>query len=305
MANKAGILNRLREYEVPPPPGVFDALMNRLEGEAIPGTAQFPGAWQNLQELEVPPPAFLQVAITAVIQKPLLAALQDHSVTPPADAFNHILQSVAPQVGRQRSKASPVIAIFRRYRAIAAILLVIFTGLAVYYNASRKPGSEPASLSQTKQPAAAAAVAANAPKAAGRAKQAADKHALYDNDRTENYFENNTFLVEEEGLPLVDNDFIVTFASYNYKELPDFLVDEKNSELTVRLDQYSYFTLSENMLSDLKKLYDRRRNGAPTRKARKEKSRLEEWKKADDRYFDYHRSHNPLDPLDLAEFIFQ
>lgn len=306
MANRSDILNRLREYEVPPPPAVFHNLMNRLQADRAE-EAQWLGAWQGLQELEIQPPSFLSVAITkAIVEKPLLAALQDMAITPPAGAFNRILRQIAAE-SKTQAPPTPIRKLFYRFRAIAAVLLLVIAGWGIYRFADHPP---------------AAPSAKTAPQTAARQSSSNDtvqqqpatpykpdmaRYEVYDNVKTQNYFKNNRFTVEGTGMSLVEHDFMVTFASYRYDELPSFLAgdEEESSEMKIRLDQYSYFTISKEMMKSLKRMYQRKGKGTPTRKARKEKAKLEQWKKADESHFDYRRFHNPLDPIDLAEFIFK
>lgn len=305
MAKRSDILNRLREYEVTPPPAVFQNLLKRLEAEAALGDdSQWLGAWQGLQHLEVPPPAFLQAAVAEAARQPMLAALQEVSVPPPPGAFAGILKQVEAANPQKQNKPAPVKKLFTPYQAVAAVLLLVLAGWGIYRLTGRQETHPATMAGQTAPVNKTPAVDTTQQQPTSKQADVASYHA-YDNPKTENYFKNNRFTVEGEGLSLVENDFFVTFASYRYEELPAFLAEEEDSEFMIRLDQYSYFTLSEAMVNTLKKMYQRRGKGTPTRRARKEKAKLEEWKKADEKYFDYSRSHNPLDPMDLAEFIFK
>jgi hypothetical protein len=74
--------------------------------------------------------------------------------------------------------------------------------------------------------------------------------------------------------------------------------------LRIHLDQYTNILLSPAMGDMIKELYDARPNGMPGRKARKTKEKLDKWKAADEKQFDAGYPSNPLDPTDLAEFLF-
>ncbi|WP_315818056.1 hypothetical protein [Paraflavitalea speifideaquila] len=307
MANKADILFRLRDYEVQPPPEAFDNLLTRLEAGAVQGIDQeWQGAWQGLQALEMQPPAFLSARIAgAITEQPLLVNLQQMVVAPPAAAFKQILERLA---GEEDGVVRPAVRkLFTPFRAIAAVLLLVIGGVGMYYLTRRAPtvSTGPELVQQTKplQPVP----AADTPRQeqAAPAIHEAARYQEYDNVKTENYFKNARFTAEGDGMALVDNDFLVTFASYQYETLPAFLAEEEDSEMKIRLDQYSYFTISENMMNSLKKMYQRRSRGTPTRRARKEKEKLEEWKQADETWFDLKQDKNPLDAIDLAEFIFK
>jgi hypothetical protein len=303
MANGTDIFDRLRQYEVQPPPGAFHDLMGRLQTEAaLEKDGQWLGAFQDLQELEIQPPSFMPDTIALAVEESVLfTTLQDVSIEPPAGAFERILQEVG------KSQTPGILRkLFTPFRAIAAVLVLVIAGLAIYYfkgQISVQPPPElawqtnngPKPVVDTMQQSAVATLPDTA------------RYKIYDNAKAENFFKNNKFTAEGSGLQLVENDFIVTFASYQYEALPSFLAEEydEESELLVRLDQYSYFTISENMLSSLRKMYQQRKRGTPTRRARKEREKLEQWKNADEARFDVKQVNNPLDPIDMAEFIFK
>lgn len=300
MANRSDILNRLREYEVQPPPEAFHNLLNRLEAGV--DDYQWLGAWQNLQELEVPPPPYMVATIAdAITGKPLFAALQEMTVTPPSGAFKRILREAT--AGEAKTPAL-VRKLYLRYSAIAAVLLLVIAGWGIYRFNHRAPAHPSGELVRTTTPATVPDTAAVHPSTATPEATVIARYQEYDNVKTENYFKNNRFTADGAGMEIVENDFIVTFASYQYEQLPAFLTEEEGSEMMIRLDQYSHFTISKNMMSSLKRMYQRRSRGTPTRRARKEKAKLEQWKKADEGWFD-HKNRNPLDPIDLAEFIFK
>lgn len=304
MANRSDILNRLREYEVQPPPEAFNNLLNRLEAGV--GDHQWLGVWQSLQELELSPPPYMVTTIADAIQgKPLFTALQEMVVTPPAGAFKRILREVTAGEGKTPPSVAPVRKLYVRYSAIAAVLLLVIAGWGIYRFNHRAPAHPSTELVRQTTPATIPDTATVHPSTATLQGTAIARYQEYDNVKSENFFKTNRFTADGAGMAMVDNDFIVTFASYQYEELPAFLTEEEDSEMMIRLDQYSYFTISENMMSSLKKMYQRRSRGTPTRKARKEKAKLEQWKQADEGWFDHKKRHNPLDPIDLAEFIFK
>jgi hypothetical protein len=78
-------------------------------------------------------------------------------------------------------------------------------------------------------------------------------------------------------------------------------VDDK--DMKVHLDQYTNIVISKQVIAMIKEMYQVRSNGKPTRRARKMKERLEDWKKADEKHFDSTAFFNAADPFDLAEFI--
>jgi hypothetical protein len=106
-------------------------------------------------------------------------------------------------------------------------------------------------------------------------------------------------------VPIVDNDFLATFASLTETNLPPFLQAEKPVATVITIDEYTDITISENMGAMMKKMYKTKKSGKPTRRARKTKEKLEKWKKADADYFNANTTMNPLDPFDLGNFILQ
>ena len=50
-------------------------------------------------------------------------------------------------------------------------------------------------------------------------------------------------------------------------------------------------------------MYEVNDKGKPTKKAKKLKHKLAKWKKKDESYFDRNPQKNPLDIIDLTEFI--
>lgn len=296
MANKPDIFSRLQEYEVQPPPEVFHHLFHRLQAEmATADDSQWQGVLQGLQQLEIQPPSFMPLTIANNIpDEPLFSFLQGIAIAPPAGAFDRIIHEVS---------APPVRKLFLRYSAIAAVLLLVVAGWSIYRFTNHAPGKVPVTLARKTVPEK--LPVADTVKQKATIDPDTARYQLYDNLSVVNYFKTNRFVAEGSGMQLVDNDFMVTFTSFRYEELPSFLTEEENSELIIRIDKYSYFTISKGMMDMLKRMYQRRSRGTPTRKARKEKEKLEQWKTADSARFDIKQLSNPLDPIDLAEFIFK
>lgn len=299
MANRSDIFSRLQSYEVSPPQEAFQLLQNRLLAENAAVVQE--GVWHGLQQLSISPPEILQEKITqAIAALPSLICLQQVAILPPTGVSAHIQQQLFPgkkQTGKQWLQA--------RWIAAACLVLAL-AGWGIYY------------LGTVKQTLPVQQPVVQAPVATPRsqiAEQPADSNAAivkkvlpqykdYDNNSNVNFFKNNRFKTEGAFITITDNDFVVTFASFSYDELPAFLTSEENKEQFIRLDQYSYFTISENMVAMLKKMYQTKSKGTPTRRARKEKEKLEQWKKADEKRFDLQKG-NPMDPIDLGDFLFK
>jgi hypothetical protein len=103
--------------------------------------------------------------------------------------------------------------------------------------------------------------------------------------------------------PMVDNDFLATFASFNENTLPAFLQSETPISTVITVDQFTDIVVTDKMGAFMKKMYKTKRSGKPTRKAKKAKQKLEKWKVADSTYFSNETINNPLNPIDLGNFI--
>jgi hypothetical protein len=102
----------------------------------------------------------------------------------------------------------------------------------------------------------------------------------------------------------VDNSPLITLISYKYPRLKQLIDGMRDAGFRIKLDQYTNIVLSSSMAVMIKELYDTRSNGQPSRKARKTKERLQKWRADDENEFDGDRFSNPLDPIDLASFVF-
>lgn len=111
------------------------------------------------------------------------------------------------------------------------------------------------------------------------------------------------FNIGGSSVPIIDNDYLATFASLNETNLPPFLQAEKPLATTIKIDDYTDITISENMGAMMKKMYKTKKSGKPTRRARKTKEKLEKWKIADSTFFNPNTLMNALDPFDLGNFI--
>jgi uncharacterized membrane protein YebE (DUF533 family) len=106
-------------------------------------------------------------------------------------------------------------------------------------------------------------------------------------------------------MPIIENDYLASFAALNETNLPPFLQVDKPIATTITIDDYTDITISEGMGAMMKKMYKTKKSGKPTRRARKTREKLEKWKNADSTYFNANSTANPLDPVDLGNFILQ
>ncbi|MFT3822374.1 MAG: hypothetical protein QM731_00590 [Chitinophagaceae bacterium] len=300
MASQSDLFSRLKKYEVPPPPEAFQLLCNRLglEGES----ASLLDSLQQLQQLDLMPPVSLREKITeAVTALPALVYLQHEVILPPAGTYERI----AKELSLKKDKSATKRLLFTPYRIAAACILVLLVAGGIYLLLPKqKTPSQTAVIHTEPSDSSAEQFVTTQPSDSSTQTAAAPVYQDYDNPNALNFFKTKSFKTEGAFVTITDNDFIVTFASFNPEELPEFLRKEENKDQVIRLDQHSYFTISASMVEMLKKMYATKSKGTPTRKARKEKEKLEQWKKADEKRFDQSMA-NPLDPIDLGEFIFK
>lgn len=113
----------------------------------------------------------------------------------------------------------------------------------------------------------------------------------------------DSITINGENFTILENDYLLTFASFTPDKLPIFLQAETPAETQITIDKYSYFNVTDAMGAMMKKMYATKSGGAPTRSAKKQKQKLESWKKADSTYFLPNSNLNPLDPRDLGNLI--
>jgi hypothetical protein len=113
----------------------------------------------------------------------------------------------------------------------------------------------------------------------------------------------DSITINGENFTILENDYLLTFASFTPDKLPIFLQAENPAETQITVDKYSYFNVTDVMGAMMKKMYATKSGGAPTRSAKKQKQKLESWKKADSAYFLPGSNLNPIDPRDLGNLI--
>ena len=119
-----------------------------------------------------------------------------------------------------------------------------------------------------------------------------------------NFFYTSSVQLGDSHFEIQNNDLLFTFASFQYNNVPPLLTDIKKEEVKLRLDDYTNIAISKNMRYMMRRMYKTRRNGKFTRTAKRYKARLANWQKADSIIFDSNLVKNPLDPMDLGDFIF-
>lgn len=300
-----------------PPEAAFEKICDLLNQQADDVTGD---SLHVLNQYEIAPPADILLLIEQDIFErredslASFASLQSYEVAPPVNQFEKIVEK-AFVVNKKNSVSTPalVVSIFYRYRAVAAILLVALATWGVYSLLNKsavkedaivlEPGKKQPTVHTTDDTTAAVAVIEDpVNKVTDKTYPVIYSAKVY---KAENVFYSESVSVDEYSIPVIHNDLMATFTSFSPDKLPSFITDDKEESTAIKVDGYTSISVSSAMKAMFKKMYKTKRNGKPTRKARKQKAKLERWKKADSIQFDNTLGHNPLDPLDLADFIFK
>lgn len=324
MSRQPGIWSRLQEYELSPPQGAFDKICASVNTDDQTSISKEPvntdndqlqGSIKRLRAFDIQPPA----ALRSLIDRRISEVMAGSSVWP--DAFPRkdsttienraTIEDRPTKLNKKR---------FRYYgiRSVAACLVLALAGWLLYRAtlfqrttltipdnrisgspkdaAPRQPErlSNKDSLSKTDSLTGENALANNA---AGKDVDGQPVGGKY--------YQPASFQMNGQNFALTDNDLLATWVSFTYTEIPEFINHPGETVWKIHIDQYTNILISKPMSEMMKEMNTFRSNGDPTRKARKSREKLGKWKKADQEQFDRSLQKNPLDPIDLAEFIFK
>ncbi len=281
MNEEQNILTRLYDYALPVPAHIFDTICKEIKEE-------------EEEELEV------------------FKKLSHHSIAVSPAVFDKIIAAGEKVVSTKEGKPAVqpgMVRILYKYKWIAAsVILALITTIA-FVTLTNHTGT------LAKSPLIVQRMHSNQLGESTKEEEytleelAADiqkrKEALEKAMRVENHFYSNSFLFDDESFSMIDNDLFFTFASYNPNRVPSYLtVAGEQTEIRLNIDDYTSIAISPAMRMMMMKMYEVKKNGRATVKAKREKRKLLRWQKADTKRFDKTVNRNPLDPLDLAEFIF-
>lgn len=282
MDNRPDIWRRLQDHETTPPQELSGRVLHDLRT-----TENGLRSLERLQQYITPPPAFMQAAIR-----------------------NSTIGS-----GARRNGWFPPFRFF--YGAVAACLVVV-AGL-VFYLAEVSPQKRIKDVARkTTTPASVLPAQQDTTAAQSIAGDSSGVATAVMGDATDSTTTGSTaanitikanrpqaWYIDHRSFTLVDNDLLVTFTSFRYPEIADHVGKADDKDMKVHLDQYTNIVISKQVVAMIKEMYQTRSNGKPTRRARKMKDKLEDWKKADEKHFDSTAFFNAADPIDLAGFIFK
>ena len=249
----------------------------------------------HLKEHSVPPPAEVADRVRAIPDREtaVLERLRDHSVSPPPGLRTLINSKIARPADRR-------FRLFVRYGAVACGILLV-AGILFY----RRFG--PSQVDSTKNVAKVPAIPVQVDRLHAGGKDSAETSGPGSAADTASSVSPRALeltLNGEEYL-LTDNNVLATFTSFHYPKLKAYVIDrEEKTDLSIHLDAYTNIRLSEAMIANLKELYQTRPDGSPSRGAKKVRERLQKWMQQDKKQFDPYHVLNPLDPVDLGQFLF-
>jgi len=249
----------------------------------------------------------------------IFRSLQNYIIAPPAFSTLKISDTVQNSTGVYPVRKSAPIIRLKYFGRVAAAVLIIGCGIWIYNNKrSLKNESVAVNVSSTNVLSGSNnSASANSGSVKSESdnnktsKVVPEKSALIAKADKHNHISSTGSLrkTNSNGIfspheKLVDNDILLTLVSYNYTDYMPLLSEIKKNN-RIKLDQFSYVTISDKMNEVLKKMYATKRNNKPTRKAKRLRAKIEKWKKSDEKYFDSNSGNNPTDVIDLSEFIFK
>ncbi len=237
--------------------------------------------------------------------------LKDHSTLPPPHLFDMVVKKIQsdklngandPVIPTLPARNKNVFSINRHYWAAAACVLVILSGWLVYSTIAKTPQRKDNNNFAVQQPGETNTTVTNGIAANDKKKNVVVRNVAI---TTKKQAQSNMvwMVINDEKIPVTDNDLLFTFASYLPGKAPAFLLDESKENIYIRVDSYSAIALTPEIRAMMKRMYEVRRNHKPTARARRERRKLERWKKEDQSHFDKKIDNNPVDPFDLGDFI--
>jgi hypothetical protein len=331
--NNNTILHDLKSYAIAPPAFLFDNITNKIEEDNHNITRTFKSL---IQHSVAPPVAAISFGsimnrIKETDQLNTFKPLKDYEVAPPF-SFAKLMEIIRALVIvpslKPTAKVISFSNTFKRIAAAAAVLLLCFVGYFTYKNSKINPQEDSASIASvtpsTTQPSTIAPIGDSANTSTTNNASIA---SILNTNRfnTKKQFGSGAeykrkmffgasptpvevpapteLLINGSKFTIVDNDYLATFASFNETNLPAFLQVDNPVATQITIDDYASITITEGMGAMMKKMYKTKKSGKPTRRARKQREKLEKWKKADADFFNPNINLNPLDPIDLGNFI--
>lgn len=330
--NNTILLHDLKGYAIVPPSFLFDNIKNKIEEDDNAVTNTFKSL---LQHTVAPPAAAISFGtimnrIKETDQLNTFKPLKDYQVTPPfsfAKLMEIIKSAIAITSIKPTAKVISFSNTFKRIAAAAAVLLLCFVGYFTYQKSrvvtqddsspiatitppTTKPNTTLPQVADSIAPTNNTSIATiispnrfNNKRNFGSGREFKRKMIFGTAPTVNSLAAPTELLINGSKFTIVDNDYLATFASFNETNLPEFLRADNPVATQITIDDYASITITEGMGAMMKKMYKTKKSGKPTRRARKQKEKLEKWKKADADFFNPNANLNPLDPIDLGNFI--
>jgi hypothetical protein len=331
--NNTILLHDLKSFAIAPPTFLFDNIKNKIEED----NTSLSKTLKSLFDHTVMPPTEaisftnLMTRIKSSDELNSFKPLSNFEVAPPF-SFDKLMKIIKGFVTNSATTTSakviPFSANFKRIAAAAAILFMCFVGYLMYQksvsnlqqNGDKNPAiaTTPSTNTAPTNPTIADSIPKQntSPQLAFIGNNGFAQKNNYGGGREgkqKMFFgaaptlaapaAPTELLINGSKFTIVDNDYLATFASFNESNLPAFLQVDNPVATQITIDDYASITITEGMGAMMKKMYKTKKSGKPTRRARKQREKLEKWKRADSAFFNPNVNLNPLDPIDLGDFI--
>ena len=262
----------LKDFEAPPPADMFASILNKIKSE------------ENGLAGEV---------------DPVIAPLKHHIVAPPEGLYQQIVSVLFKKEGKEVN--------FRKVISIAAAACaILLVGLWGLRDSNNNKLADVAAIASAPAPAILPILAdslLNGNTDGGHIAVAQNRSLPVKVKKVAP--EQYDIIIDNQVFTVYNNDLFGSFTSFKNNDIPEFLRGENASEsVVIRVDRSTSINLSQSMVHMLQDLYKTKSNGKLTGKARRAKRKFDKWKQADHMYFDKDVQKNPMDPVDLGEFLF-
>jgi len=296
-----------------------DILKSLTHWDIRPPAYLFKQIWQTItgaQNSDVPVFAFANFADSSndentnegysATEIDIFRSLQNHSIPPPSFSSLKLGELIAEKEKSSTGKKASILNLSNFARAAAAVL-IIAVGIWFIYNKKGDTNNIVATNTNTTNNVNTGTSQTQIALPSQPANTVPGNHGLMAITSKNNVIVEHGKKIKasqhlKESGGLMDNDILLTLVSYNYTEYLPLLAEIKKDH-KITLDQYSYVSVSDKMNDVLQKMYATKGNNKPTRKAKKLRATMEKWKKRDEKHFDINTNNNPIDIIDLSEFI--
>jgi hypothetical protein len=290
------IFKKLKEQSVTPPPEMWDELRLRLfENDS---TEQF----KQLKEYELEPKedAFNDILSRKEDEKLITVAsqLQQYELVPPAELGEAVIKA---NIKRNKPGKGWLYQPKKIYRllAAAAIAAFIITTVTVIINKRRIADD---SFADTKKRERGGVENSSSGKT-GAVESMHKKQALgKDHFFKQHFLSVYSMNIEGFVIPVSDNDLLLSFTEY--MPVGKHISLNENTGSGINIGSSTNIAISKYMIDVINDLYQVKRNGKPTWKAKRTKAKILRWRKEDARLFSKKKKNNPLDLIDLADNVY-